>query len=93
MNKGLHVHTGQRYIPRLLEYWQNGKVDPSFVFAHRLSLNDATKAHPMFRDFGSTHPELRAVVCPHIVLLSALAQGTILTPTTEGVLHEAVQVD
>jgi threonine dehydrogenase-like Zn-dependent dehydrogenase len=54
MNKGLHVHTGQmhgqRYIPRLLEYWQKGQVDPSFVFTHRLSLNDAAKAYPMFGD-------------------------------------------
>jgi threonine dehydrogenase-like Zn-dependent dehydrogenase len=74
MNKGLHVHTGQRYIPRLLEYWQNGKVDPSFVFAHRLSLNDATKAHPMFRDFGSTHPEL----LPRHVRFSHIHIGSIL---------------
>lgn len=54
MNKGLHVHTGQmhgpRYIPRLLEYWQKGQVDPSFVFTHRLSLTDAPQAYPMFRD-------------------------------------------
>ncbi len=54
MNKGLHVHTGQmhgpRYIPRLLEYFRKGQVDPSFVFTHRLSLNDAPQAYRMFRD-------------------------------------------
>lgn len=54
MNKGLHLHAGQmhgpRYIPRLLEYCRNGQVDPAFVFTHRMSLNDAPKAYPMFRD-------------------------------------------
>lgn len=54
MNKGLHLHTGQmhgqRYIPLLMECWKKGEVDPSFIFTHRLSLNDAPQAYPMFRD-------------------------------------------
>jgi threonine dehydrogenase-like Zn-dependent dehydrogenase len=53
-NKGLHFNMGQmhgqRYIPRLFEYWQQGKVDPSFVFSHHLPLGETPQAYRMFRD-------------------------------------------
>jgi len=54
MNKGLHFRMGQmhgpKYIPRLFEHWGKGEVDPGFVFTHRLSLDEAPRAYPMFRD-------------------------------------------
>lgn len=54
MNKGLTLRSGQthvhRYLPQLLESITSGKIDPSFVFTHRLSLDDAPDAYPMFRD-------------------------------------------
>jgi threonine dehydrogenase-like Zn-dependent dehydrogenase len=54
MNKGLHFHMGQmhgpKYIPRLIEYWSKGQVDPSFVFTHRFALDDAPLAYRVFRD-------------------------------------------
>ena len=53
-NKGLHLNMGQmhgqRYIPRLFDYWQQGKVDPSFVFSHHLPLAQAADAYRIFRD-------------------------------------------
>ena len=53
-NKGLHFNMGQmhgqRYIPRLFEYWKQGKVDPSFVFSHHLPLAEAADAYRIFRD-------------------------------------------
>lgn len=54
MNKGLHFHMGQmhgpKYIPQLFEHWSKGRVDPGFVFTHRLMLEDAPHAYRMFRD-------------------------------------------
>jgi threonine dehydrogenase-like Zn-dependent dehydrogenase len=51
--KGLHFGMGQshpqRYIPRLFDYWKQGKVDPSFVFTHHLPLSQAADAYRMFR--------------------------------------------
>jgi threonine dehydrogenase-like Zn-dependent dehydrogenase len=40
-----HVH---RYMPRLLQYIQEGRIDPSFVISHRLPLEAAPKAYDMF---------------------------------------------
>ena len=54
MNKGLTIKTGQthvhRYVPRLLELIQTGRIDPSFVVTHRMPLRDAALAYDMFRD-------------------------------------------
>lgn len=54
MNKGLTIKTGQthvhRYIPELLKYIQDGKIDPSFVVTHRVPLSEAAGAYRMFRE-------------------------------------------
>lgn len=53
-SKGLTLRMGQanvhHYLPRLLKYIQEGKIDPSFVISHRLSLDEAPDAYQMFRD-------------------------------------------
>jgi threonine dehydrogenase-like Zn-dependent dehydrogenase len=52
--KGLTLKMGQtnvhRYLPRLLEFIATGKIDPSFVITHRLSLDDAAEAYKTFHD-------------------------------------------
>jgi len=52
--KGLTLKMGQtnvhRYVPRLLDFIQSGKIDPSFVIKHRLALDDAAGAYKTFRD-------------------------------------------
>jgi threonine dehydrogenase-like Zn-dependent dehydrogenase len=54
MNKGLTFYMGQthvhRYVNKLLKLIEMGKVDPSFVITHRLSIDDAEKGYKMFRD-------------------------------------------
>ena len=51
-NKGLHLAMGQthvhRYLPQLLEYVQNGEIDPTFLITHRLPLAEAPKAYETF---------------------------------------------
>jgi len=51
-NKGLTLKMGQthvqKYLPRLLEYIEDGKIDPSFVISHRLSLSEAANAYEQF---------------------------------------------
>ncbi len=42
-----HVH---RYMKRLLQYVIDGKIDPSFVISHRLTLKDAPDAYKRFND-------------------------------------------
>jgi threonine dehydrogenase-like Zn-dependent dehydrogenase len=53
-SKGLTLKMGQtnvhRYLPRLLKLISDGKIDPSFVITHRLSLQEAPDAYKMFRD-------------------------------------------
>ncbi len=53
MNKGLTVRTaqqhGQKYVPRLLEYVQNGQLDPSFLATHHFSLEDAPRGYDIFK--------------------------------------------
>jgi threonine dehydrogenase-like Zn-dependent dehydrogenase len=53
MNKGLTIKTGQthvhRYVPKLLDYVREGKIDPSFVVTHRLPLTEAPYAYEIFR--------------------------------------------
>lgn len=52
-NKGLHWRMGQmhgpKYMPRLFEFWRQGKVDPGIVFTHRFSLDDAPRAYETFK--------------------------------------------
>jgi threonine dehydrogenase-like Zn-dependent dehydrogenase len=54
MNKGLTIKTGQthvqRYLRPLLELVEQGKIDPSFVITHRMSLEDAPQGYQIFRD-------------------------------------------
>jgi threonine dehydrogenase-like Zn-dependent dehydrogenase len=54
MNKGLTIKTGQthvhKYVPRLLDYIREGKIDPSFVVTHRLPLSQAEHAYHLFRE-------------------------------------------
>lgn len=53
MNKGLTIKTGQthvhKYVPRLLDYIRQGKIDPGFVVTHRLPLSQAPHAYDIFR--------------------------------------------
>jgi threonine dehydrogenase-like Zn-dependent dehydrogenase len=54
MNKGLTIKTGQthvhRYVPRLLDYVRQGRIDPSFVVTHRLPLSQAPHGYRIFRE-------------------------------------------
>jgi threonine dehydrogenase-like Zn-dependent dehydrogenase len=54
MNKALTVKTGQthvhRYVPELLEFIRQGRIDPSFVVTHRLPLTEAPHAYNIFRE-------------------------------------------
>jgi threonine dehydrogenase-like Zn-dependent dehydrogenase len=53
MNKSLTIKTGQthvhKYVPQLLDYIRQGRIDPSFVITHRLPLSQAAEAYKMFR--------------------------------------------
>jgi threonine dehydrogenase-like Zn-dependent dehydrogenase len=54
MNKGLTVKTGQthvhKYVPRLLDYVREGKIDPTFVVTHRIPLSQAPHGYHLFRE-------------------------------------------
>jgi len=54
MNKGLTVRTaqqhGQRYMPQLLEYVADGRLDPSYLATHRFSLEDSPRGYAMFKN-------------------------------------------
>ncbi len=47
MNKGLTIKTGQthvhKYVPKLLDYIRQGRIDPSFVVTHRIPLSEAPR--------------------------------------------------
>ncbi len=53
-NKGLTLKMGQthmqRYMGDLLRLIEEGRIDPSFVITHRLSLDQAPEAYKTFRD-------------------------------------------
>jgi threonine dehydrogenase-like Zn-dependent dehydrogenase len=50
--KGLQLRAGQtnvhRYIPKLLELVQSGRIDPRQVISHRFALDDAPEAYELF---------------------------------------------
>lgn len=52
--KGLTLKMGQtnvhKYMPRLLQYVIDGKIDPSFVITHRLQLHDAAEGYKSFHE-------------------------------------------
>lgn len=51
--KGLTLKMGQthvhKYLKPLLEHVQEGRIDPSFVISHRLSLEDAPDGYEIFK--------------------------------------------
>ena len=53
MNKGLTIKTGQthvhRFVPELLDFVRQGKIDPSFVVTHRIPLSQAPHGYEIFR--------------------------------------------
>ena len=54
MNKGLTIKTGQthvhRFVPELLDFVRQGKIDPSFVVTHRIPLSQAPYGYDIFRE-------------------------------------------
>jgi threonine dehydrogenase-like Zn-dependent dehydrogenase len=54
MNKGLTIKTGQthvhRFVPELLDFIRQGRIDPSFVVTHRLPLSQAAHGYKIFRE-------------------------------------------
>jgi threonine dehydrogenase-like Zn-dependent dehydrogenase len=54
VNKALTVKSGQthvhRYLQPLLQMIEEGRIDPSFVVSHRMSLQDAPEGYAMFRE-------------------------------------------
>lgn len=54
VGKGLTLKTGQthvqKYTAQLLKYIEEGKIDPSFIITHRVSLEDAPKAYEIFKE-------------------------------------------
>jgi threonine dehydrogenase-like Zn-dependent dehydrogenase len=54
MNKALTIKTGQthvhRYVPELLDFIRQGKIDPSFVVTHRIPLSEAPRGYHLFRE-------------------------------------------
>ncbi len=67
MNKGVTVRTaqqhGQKYIPRLLELIQSGKLDTECLATHHFSLEAAPRAYEMFKH--KRDGMMRAVIKPN----------------------------
>jgi len=73
VNKALTVKSGQthvqRYLKPLLDLIDQGKVDPSFVVTHQMSLEDAPRAYEMFRD--------KQDECIKVVLKPGMSSGEV----------------
>ncbi len=71
VNKGLTIRSGQthvhRYVPKLLEMIQQGRIDPSKVISHVLPLDAAPEAYRMFVD--------KVDDCEKVVLKPAAARA------------------
>jgi len=54
MNKGMTLRTaqqhGQKYVPRLLDYVQQGQLDPSYLATHHFPLEEGPRAYEMFKN-------------------------------------------
>jgi threonine dehydrogenase-like Zn-dependent dehydrogenase len=54
VNRALTIKSGQthvqRYLRPLLKLIEEGRIDPSFVVSHRLTLDQAPQGYAMFRD-------------------------------------------
>ncbi|QLY34490.1 glutathione-dependent formaldehyde dehydrogenase [Nocardia huaxiensis] len=52
-NKGLTIRTsqqqGQRYVPRMLDYVQQGDLDPSYLITHDMPLDEAVHGYEIFK--------------------------------------------
>src|SRR6202012_4303361 len=52
--KGVTIRMGQcnvlNYMDKLMAMIQGGKIDPSFVITHRVSLEDGPKMYDIFKD-------------------------------------------
>ncbi|MGN8844050.1 zinc-dependent alcohol dehydrogenase [Niallia sp. HCP3S3_B10] len=52
--RNITVKTGQapviHYMPMLFDWITNGKIDPTEIITHRISLDDASNAYQMFND-------------------------------------------
>ncbi|MGV9823577.1 zinc-dependent alcohol dehydrogenase [Nocardia xishanensis] len=53
-NKGLTIRTaqqhGQRYVPRMFDYIQQGDLDPSYLITHDMPLEDAVHGYDIFKN-------------------------------------------
>lgn len=53
VNKAITLRTaqqhGQKYLPRLLEYAQQGRLSASFLATHHMPLEDAARGYEMFK--------------------------------------------
>ena len=65
--KGLTLKMGQtnvhRYLPRLLNYISEGKIDPSFVVTHRIALDDTANGYKTFHE--KKDECIKVVLKPH----------------------------
>ena len=52
-----------RYLPRLLEFIEAGKIDPSFVITHKLALEDAATGYKTFHE--KKDQCIKVVLKPH----------------------------
>jgi threonine dehydrogenase-like Zn-dependent dehydrogenase len=54
LSKGLTVRNGQcdvqKFLPKLLETIEDGKIDPSEIISHHLTLDDAPRGYDIFRN-------------------------------------------
>ncbi|WP_039798732.1 zinc-dependent alcohol dehydrogenase [Nocardia araoensis] len=52
-NKGLTIRTaqqyGQRFVPRMFDYIQQGDLDPSYLITHDMPLDDAVYGYDIFK--------------------------------------------
>jgi threonine dehydrogenase-like Zn-dependent dehydrogenase len=72
-NKGLTLKMGQthmmRYMKPLLDRIQEGKIDPSFVITHQMTLDDAPRAYEIFKH--KRDQCIKVVMKPHESPLAA----------------------
>jgi threonine dehydrogenase-like Zn-dependent dehydrogenase len=54
MNKGLTFKMGQthvhKYVPKLLQLIEDGKIDPSYIITHEIPLSEAADAYQVFNE-------------------------------------------
>ena len=69
VNKALTVRSGQqagqRYVPQLFEHIREGRLDPSFLLTHPMSLDQGAEGYAMFKHKQDNC--LRAVFMPEMI--------------------------